>query len=463
MNDSPMNDTRTSDKRMRGRRAFCGALLAASTLALSGCELWDSLDLFGGSSGNKRPLQGARIPVLPEERVVEADERIRSLTVSLPEAVANPDWPQPGGNPAHNMQHVVASGMTVTWRSSIGSGSSGDGSISASPVVADGRVYAIDARAVVSAYDAQTGRRLWRFDTEPEDTRTTGAGGGVSYSEGRLYVATGYAQVLALDASNGQEAWRAPVTAPARAGPTVAGGRVFAVSADNQIHTFDAASGRRLWGYGGTSEGAGFYGNASPAVEGNVVVAVFSSGEIFGLRVETGRVVWSDALTGLLRTDAISALADIRGLPVIDRGTLTVISNGGRMASLELRTGGHLWDRDVASRVHPWVAGDFLFVTTSDAQLVAMTRRDGRVRWVQQLTRYRDEERRRGPIDWTGPVLASGRLVLANSNRELVAIDPANGTATATTRLPGPVRLSPVVANGTIYVLTEDADLVALR
>ena len=85
------------------------------------------------------------------------------------------------------------------------------------------------------------------------------------------------------------------------------------------------------------------------------------------------------------------------------------------------------------------------------------------MRWVQQLARYRDEERRRNPIDWTGPVLASGRLVVANSNRELVAFDPANGNATATTRLPGPVRLSPVVANGTIYVLTEDGDLVALR
>jgi outer membrane protein assembly factor BamB len=453
---------RTSAKPI-GRRGLLAGLLATSSLALSGCDLWDSLDLFGGSSGNKRPLQGARIPVLPEERVVEADERIAGLTVALPPEVANPDWPQAGGNPAHNMQHVAAAGLAVQWRSSVGTGSSNDGYLSASPVMADGRIYAVDARAVVSAYDAQSGRRVWRFDTEPEDARTRGLGGGVSFSEGRVYVATGYAQVLALDASNGQEAWRTPVTAPARASPTVAGGRVFAVSADNQIHAFDAASGRRLWGYGGSSEGAGFYGNASPAVEGNVVVAVFSSGEIYGLRVESGRVVWSDALTGLLRTDAISALADIRGLPVIDRGTVTVISNGGRMASLELRTGGHLWDRDVASRVHPWLAGDFIFVTTADAQLVCMTRRDGRVRWVQQLARYRDEERRRNPIDWTGPVLASGRLVLANSNREIVAFDPANGNATATTRLPGGVRLSPVVANGTIYVLTEDGDLVALR
>jgi outer membrane protein assembly factor BamB len=445
------------------RRGLSLAVLAAAAFMLSGCELWDSLDLFGGSSGNKRPLEGARVPVLPEERVVEADERIAGLTVALPDPVPNADWPQPGGNPTHNMQHLAASGLAVQWRSNIGTGSSDNGFLSASPIVAGGQVYAVDARAVVSAYDAQTGRRMWRFDTEPEEARTRGAGGGVAFEGGRLYVTTGYAQVLALDASNAHEDWRVTVTAPVRAAPTLAGGRVFAVSADNQVHAFDAASGRRLWGYAGSSEGAGFYGNASPAVEGNVLVAVFSSGEIYGLRVESGRVVWQDALTGLLRTDAISALADIRGLPVIDQGTVTVISNGGRMASLELRTGGHLWDRDVASRVHPWLAGDFLFVTSADAQLVAMTRRDGRVRWVRQLAQFRDEEHHRGPIDWTGPVVAGGRVVLANSNREIVAFDPANGNPTATTRLPGGVRLSPVVANGTIYVLTEDGDLVALR
>ena len=445
------------------RNGWLPAGLAVVALALSGCELIDSLDIFGGSSGNKRPLQGQRLPVLPEERVAEVDPRLSGLTVVIPEAQANAAWPQAGGTAAHNLHHLAASGLTVAWRRGIGSGSSRDGFISSSPIVADGRVFVVDAEAAVSAYDAQTGSRLWRYGTEPRDARSEGAGGGVAFDGGRLYVTSGYAQVLALDPPTGREIWRATLRAPARAGATVADGRVFVLSVDNQVNAFDASNGRRIWSYSANAENAGFYGNASPAVEGNVLIAAFSSGEIFALRADSGRVLWSDALTGLLRTDAIGALADIRGLPIIDRGQVMVVSNGGRMAALELRTSGRVWEREVGSRVHPWVAGDFVFVTTGDTQLVAMTRRDGRIRWTTQLPQFRDEERRRNRIDWTGPVLAGGRLIVAGTNSEMLAVDPANGNIAARVNLPGPVRVSPVVAGGTIYVLTEDADLVALR
>ncbi len=448
---------------MRSRRGLLCVCLAVAALSLSGCEFFESLDIFGGSSGNKRPLQGQRLPVLPEEHTAEVDSRLAGLSVVIPEAVANSSWPQAGGNAAHNLHHLAASGLTVAWRTGVGTSSSRNGFISSSPIVVDGRVFVVDAEAAVSAYDAQNGRRLWRFGTEPRDARSEGAGGGVAFDGGRIYVTSGFAQVLALDPATGQEMWRAGLTAPARAGATVSEGRVYVLSVDNQVNALDAATGRRLWSYSATAENAGFYGNASPAAEGNVLIAAFSSGEIFALRGDTGRVLWSDALTGLLRTDAISALADIRGLPIIDRGQVMVVSNGGRMAALELRTGGRIWEREVGSRVHPWVAGDFVFVTTGDAQLVAMTRRDGRIRWAQQLPQFLDEERRRNRIDWTGPVLAGGRLIVAGTNEELLAIDPANGSIAARVALPGPVRVSPVVAGGTIFVLTESADLVALR
>ena len=64
----------------------------------------------------------------------------------------------------------------------------------------------------------------------------------------------------------------------------------------------------------------------------------------------------------------------------------------------------------------PWVAGDFMFLVTIDGELLCVTRRDGRVRWVQTLRRYRDEKAKRGKVVWTGPILAGGRLLLANDD-----------------------------------------------
>ena len=67
-----------------------------------------------------------------------------------------------------------------------------------------------------------------------------------------------------------------------------------------------AEDGRRLWSHNGIPETAGLLGGASPAVEGEVVVVAYSSGELFALRVENGRAVWSDNLAAARNVNAIA-------------------------------------------------------------------------------------------------------------------------------------------------------------
>jgi outer membrane protein assembly factor BamB len=361
------------------------------------------------------------------------------------------------------MQHLATSGFSVAWRTSIGSGSSRSGRIAAPPVIADGRVFTMDAGTQLTALDATSGSRLWTFDVEPEKEGAGGAGGGITYDRGRLYVGTGYAQVIALEAETGKEIWRQTLTAPLRAGPTVGAGRLFAITVDNQMHALDLATGRRQWAHSGITETAGFYGGSSPAVEGTIAIAAFSSGEIFALRVDNGRVLWSDSLAGALRADPVSSLADIRGLPVIDRGQVFAASNASRVVAIDLRSGGRIWEQNFGSLSTPWLAGDFIYMVTVDSELVCVTRRDGRIRWVTQLRRFRDEKQKRGRVVWAGPVLAGSKLFVANSEGEALTVSPLDGEIDTHIRLPGGVFVAPVVANRTTYVLTDDGDLVALR
>lgn len=453
-------------QRQLSRRALCLSLAGLAAGCTSTRDaVTDTVDwvdgILGGSS--KRPLEGRRVPVLPTDQVASVDPTAQRTEFALPEAFANPAWPQAGGSTEHVMGHLSASGINVAWRADAGRGAYRSGEISAAPVIGDGRIFTIDAESVVRSFDASTGSRHWRFDTEPSETRSEGAGGGVAYDQGKVYAATGYAQVVALEAGSGRELWRSQLTAPARAAPTVGEGRVFALSIDGQLHALDPENGNRVWAHTSSGEGAGFYGMASPALSGGVLVAGFTSGEIVALRAETGRVLWSDALTGVVRTDAVAGLPDIRGLPVVDRGLVFVASNGGRMASIDLRTGGRNWEREIGSRHTPWVAGENIFVTSTDHRVACLVRRDGRVRWVRQLPQFRLPERRRDRLEWTGPVLAGGRLVVASSLGQVLALNPATGETVGETRLSDGVLITPIVANGTIYVLTANATLVALR
>ncbi len=232
---------------------------------------------------------------------------------------------------------------------------------------------------------------------------------------------------------------------------------------DNQIHALDATTGRKLWTHSGIAEGAGLYGGASPVSTGNVLIAALSSGELFALRVDNGRVLWSDSLAGIQKSDAVSALPDVRGYPVIDRGQVIAASHASRLVDIDLRSGARIWEQGFGSYNSPWVAGDFLFMVTVDAQLLCVSRRDGRVRWVTQLQHWEKEKEKKDPITWVGPILAGGRLFAANSLGKAVIAVPETGEVESQISLPGPVSVLPVVANGTVFVLTDDANLVALR
>ena len=445
---------------MNATRVLGRAGMVALALTLAGCGLFR--DMFQDTA--KQKLKGERLSVLALDRSLEPDPALVSVAVSLPKPVLNPDWPEAGGYPSHTMQHVALDGpLRRLWRSSIGEGGSRYGAVLSPPVVADGRIFALDARDVVTALDAKTGRELWRNDVMPENDLAHAYGGGVAVAGDRVYVTTGYGQVLALDAATGKEIWRQPVAAPMRDAPTVADGRVFAITVENELEVLSTKDGHRLWTHNGLPETAGLLGAASPAVSGDIVIVPYTSGELFALRVENGRPLWSDNLATARPLGALSTLADIRGRPVIDRGRVYAISHSGRMVAIDLRTGDRVWDQEVGGTHGPWVAGDYVYVLANDTDLLCLTRADGRVRWSTQLPRYEDPNKRRDPMSWAGPVLAGDRLILVASDGQAVSISPYTGQPLGRAEFPDGVFLDPIVANDTLYVLTDAADLIALK
>ncbi len=353
--------------------------------------------------------------------------------------------------------------LAEIWRRDIGDGTDSVRQMIARPIVVGGRVFAMDTDYRVMALDAERGTEIWRASVRPEDRRGDAYGGGLAAADGRVFVTTGFAQVVALDAASGEVIWRRSLPSPVRGAPTVAGGRLFTVTVDNQLFALDAASGAVRWNHSAIIEIASYLGAPSPAVDGDAVVAAFSSGEITALRVDNGRPIWSDSLAALQRTDSLTTLSDVRGSPVIDRGLVVAIGNAGRMTAIGLRSGARIWQKAIGGIEMPWTAGDFIFVVTTDAELVCLTRREGAVKWVRALPRWRNPSNPVQRIVWSGPVLVGDRLVVVSSEGEAWAVSPYSGDALGRIRLPGSASVAPIVADGTLYFITDDATLVAFR
>ena len=332
-------------------------------------------------------------------------------------------------------------------------------------MVAEGKVFAKDAESTVSAFDANTGERIWSVTLKPEKARDTNEfGGGVAYYGGRLFVTTGFADVFCLDPNDGHEIWNSTVSAPMRGAPLVFGDRVFSISIDNKLHAMAAVDGSDLWNFSGLQEVAGYVGGNSPAGASDVIVAPFSSGELVELRAENGR-------TGVER---------IAGRPA------------PRIARLR-QPGRH--SRPPGDRPRP---GDRHGLGRHDrrdrparrpAHLGAQCRRQPDAVGGRALHLRRHQQRRRrgaralhrqGEVGdaahavcrtrsaasrSSGPARCwrRDRLLIGGSTGELLALSPYTGEVTGKLELREPMRLAPVIANRTIYILADSGRLIALR
>lgn len=435
-----------------GRRA---ALLAP--LALGGCSLWD--DWFGTK---KTPLPGKREPVRYGLGGLTVDDG--APKVVLPPAVPNAAWPQAGGNPAHFMGHLAAREVLgEAWTASIGAGGGYRRKIMAQPVADNGIVYVMDSNAVVSAFDINGGGQIWRFDTTLEDDDSTNVGGGLAVDQGTVYAVNGLAELVALDALKGTVRWRSKIGAPARSEPTVVEGRVFVTTIEDKLVAHAAQDGRALWSHQSASATTSVLGRPAPAYSAGLVVGGFGSGEVATLRAETGNVVWTDNLAAAVRSGSLADFSAIRGRPVIADGRVYAVSMGGLMVSVDLPSGRRLWERQVASVDSVWAAGGWLFVISLGQRIAAISRDDGRVAWVTELPQWDNPEKQKDSITWFGPLLVSDRLVVAGTNKQALAISPYTGEVLGGQPLSGAASLAPMVSGGTVFVVSDDGRLLALR
>ncbi|MEZ5961561.1 MAG: PQQ-binding-like beta-propeller repeat protein [Hyphomonadaceae bacterium] len=444
--------------------------IIAAVSALSACStvsrIGGALNPFdGGDAPAQTAPQDGRQSILSAEESLTPNPEFAARTITVPPAVSVTDWSQPGGT-ADNAP-PQSSGTAIlerAWRANLGAGSNNRVKIAAPPVISNGSLYFLDADHRLHAIDARDGHRLWDERLRPNEGRDRVArGGGVAVGAGRVYVTTGFGFLVALDAGSGAEIWRTQASAPFQSAPTFAGDRVYAVTNDSELIAFDAATGEISWTYQAIAEPARILSAPSVGVDGETVVAPFASGEVVALLAANGRRLWSDSLSRSGRMNSLSAINDIAGRPVIDGGAAYAASHSGLLAAIDLRSGQRIWARTFASTQTPWVAGDVLYAISVDGELAAFDRRTGNVFWVVQLRRYRNESERKGRVAWTGPIMVGGRLVLANSEGEVVSVSPANGQTLASTDVDQAVFIPPIAANDQIYIVTDEARLVVLR
>lgn len=409
--------------------------------------------------------KAARVTVNPFSENLTPDPALASATIALPAAQPSTDWPQAGVNSAKHPSNVAAGQQfKIDWRVGVGEGSGELKRIIAAPVARDGRIYTIDANQRVTATDIASGKRVWENRLKAAnpkwDEYTVGAG--LAITGDKLIVASGFAYVTALSLADGTEIWRRRVETPLSSSPAILGNRAFLTSTNNDFYAINTDDGEVVWNDQALSESARVLSSPSPAVTQDILAVGYSSGELIAYLPANGRRLWTDTLTSTGRYTPLSAINDIAGKPTIQDGVVYVASHSGILAAIDSRSGTRLWSRVFGSRQGPVIGGDFLFVVGTNSKVAAFNRIDGKVAWVRDLPEFKDNNRD-NRMTWTGPLLANDRLIITSSDGDVIALSPQNGETIADMKVGQPILIEPIAAGGKIFVLTDQAQLIAIK
>ncbi len=408
-------------------------------------------------------LQGERLDIAGTPRSV-IENRVSPLT--LPPALENAGWTHVGGNVRHHLPHLALSrDLSLAWSVSIGQGNDRRHRITADPVIADGRVYALDSRARVSAHTT-LGEPLWVQDLTPaSENADEGSGGGLAVARGVVFASSGFGTLTALEAATGNVRWVQDLESAVSGAPTVHEGVVYLVTRNAVGWAIDAANGRILWQAIGATSESGISGGSTPVIAGSQVVFPLPSGQLVAAATGSGAQTWVASVTSQRLRRAFSRFSELTAVPVVAGGIVYAGNHSGRASAFDAGTGESIWDIDAGGLNPVWVAGGSVFLVSEENFLMRLDAATGEAIWAQELPYFTRERiaRRKAIYAHYGPVLAGGHLLLVSSDGLLRWFDPASGEQVGQLALPAGAVRSPVVAGGTLYVVTEDGQLHAFR
>ena len=266
--------------------------------------------------------------------------------------------------------------VETPWSAGAGSGTGREWLVLA-PAVDAGRVYAADAKGRVFAYDAASGRPVWRSDTGADVTGGVGAGGGL------VLVGTENGEVLALRAEDGAIAWRTQLTSEVLSRPRAAGDLIVARTLDGKLFGLDAGSGEVRWSYDGGVPSLIVRGTGPPAVADGVAIAGFDNGRVTAVQSATGEVLWESAVSDPRGASEIERLTDVDTEPVVEGGAVYAASYERAVAAFDAETGRTLWRRPIASQSGLAADADLLYLADTGGSVQALDRVSGATVWTE--------------------------------------------------------------------------------
>jgi len=312
------------------------------------------------------------------------------------------------------------------------------------PLILDDRVVVTDRDGNVTAFDLQTGDKLW--STSLDITVSGGVGG-----NNRNLVITGRnGHVVLLDAK-GQLVWKVDASSEVLMPAQIAGNLIIIRSVNGQISALSVDDGSEQWAYKRDVPALTLRGNSVPMMKQGYIFNGLDNGRLVTLDLLDGRVVFDIAVASPAGRSELERLVDIDGHAEIAKDTLYMASYQGRVISLDIRRGQLNWSRKLSTFSGVSYSTSGLFISDDKDAIWALETSNGATLWKQEKLKARQITR---------PINIGQSIVVGDFEGYLHFLSPFDGHFQARIDTDGSgIIVPPIEHNGRLYVITRGGEL----
>lgn len=312
------------------------------------------------------------------------------------------------------------------------------------PVLDGSIIYVGTHGARFYAVDRQRGKVIWTFENDEPIASTARVVGG------QIYFTDLGGSVVCLNQANGALVWKQVLGREMLGQPLVAGERLYLLKGEQTVVALNKTSGNVIWEKFIRTylRSITMRGHASMILEGGILYLGLGDGHLYALNTGSGDVLWDKNLTLPLRT-----FKDIDARVVVVGDALYVGSYSGAVYKLNKRSGTILWSTEITTGVPVVAVGDVVVVADTHGSLVGLDANDGSRLWINDLSDSVLSE----------PVLYDGKIFVSSFDEKAYLVSPKDGTQIQKMNVGDGALTQPLVDGTDIYLLTNQATLVALR
>ncbi len=325
------------------------------------------------------------------------------------------------------------------------------------PVFNKNNVFYADNDFNIYSTNIDDGKVNWKVKLDNENRENLPFIGGFAFHKKMLFITSGLGNIYSIDSKNGKILWKKKLLAQFSRPPLAFDNKIIVVSDDNQTFSLNTKNGDLIWSHIGNLEEVSIIGGSKPVIQDNIVIVSYSSGEIYALDHSDGTLIWFDNITSG-NFFSKSSLNDIQSPISIVDNNVFVPSFSDKFIVYEVTNGNKLWNLKLSSVNPIVVSGESIYLIDTSGRLLCVNKSNGKLLWAAQLKISQKGKE----INWYGPLLSSNKLLLGNSNGQVISISPFTGKLLSKLNFSEELVANPIHLGTQIILISKEGTLFIL-